>query len=222
MKIRYSMTILATLAAIGATAWIREAKQQQQEALSSLRREHDQALADLRRKIATLQPDRQQARDDIRWTPSGTEQLDTPSARLVPKVAETIHPPAGVQKVAQRTPEEQRAEVHLQYEAAYVEDGSDPQWANASQQKVRDKLPSLLPNGSTIRSFECHATMCRLETAHKGSENYWQFIRTAFLDPEGRLWNAPTYSTPLNDDPEDGMMVTFIAREGQVLPQFAE
>jgi hypothetical protein len=56
--------------------------------------------------------------------------------------------------------------------------------------------------------------MCRLETAHKDHDRYMKFIETAFLSPENQLWNAATYSTPLNANPADGLMVTYIAREG--------
>jgi hypothetical protein len=42
------------------------------------------------------------------------------------------------------------------------------------------------------------------------------------MSPTVQLWNAATYTTPLNDDPADGAMVTYLSREGQALPQIVE
>jgi hypothetical protein len=38
------------------------------------------------------------------------------------------------------------------------------------------------------------------------------------MNASASLWNGGTYSTPLTDDAHDGLMVTYIAREGQGLP----
>jgi hypothetical protein len=109
---------------------------------------------------------------------------------------------------------EQNREAQQRLEARFLHAAADPEWAARAKTIVGQKLPSLLPEGSTIRSFECRASMCRLETAHKDHGQYMKFIRAAFLTPEDQLWNAPTYSTPLNGNPADGLMVTYIAREG--------
>jgi hypothetical protein len=84
------------------------------------------------------------------------------------------------------------------------------------------KLPTLLPTGSSVTSFECRSSICRLETAHKDHADYVKFAHAAFMSPTVQLWNAATYTTPLNDDPADGAMVTYLSREGQALPQIVE
>jgi hypothetical protein len=39
------------------------------------------------------------------------------------------------------------------------------------------KLQSLLTTGSGLRSFECHATICRIETTHASRAEYEAFAR---------------------------------------------
>jgi hypothetical protein len=109
---------------------------------------------------------------------------------------------------------EQNRKAQQRLEARFLHAAADPEWAARAKTIVDQNLPSLLPEGSKIRSFECRASMCRLETAHKNHGQYMKFIQAAFLSPEDQLWNAPTFSTPLNGNPADGLMVTYIAREG--------
>jgi hypothetical protein len=60
--------------------------------------------------------------------------------------------------------------------------------------------------------------ICRLETGHKDRASYVKFIRTAFIQSSKLLWNGASFSASLNDDPHEGLMVTYIAREGVPLP----
>ena len=111
------------------------------------------------------------------------------------------------------------AELRERYEATFARDKQDTEWALRAKNILEAKLPSLLPAGSSVRSFECRASICRLETAHQNLDSYTQFIHVAFLGSSRQLWNSATYSTPLNGDPKDGLLVTYISREGQPLPE---
>lgn len=221
MKNRYSLTIIAVVGTIGLTAWVTERKRQEQ-AFVDLQREHAESLTDLRRRVDVLALAKDHPYKEGQWSLVPPEEGVRVRPAANPPSHEGNEADAAGQKSEMRTPEERRAEVHLQYENAFAEDGSDREWAAAAQRVARDKLPSALPDGSTLRSFECHTTMCRLETVHKDRLSYSKFVEMAFVDPASRLWNGATYSTPLNDGPDDGMMVTFIAREEHPLPQFIE
>jgi hypothetical protein len=111
------------------------------------------------------------------------------------------------------------ADYRRNYEAVFARETTDIGWAKAAEKMARAKLPKLLPNGSTIRSVECHSTLCRLETAHRNKENYFLFGQNAFMSEEGRLWNAATFSSPLDDRLSDPVMISYIAREGHELPR---
>jgi hypothetical protein len=130
----------------------------------------------------------------------------------------------GVDAGARSAIEQQQADarVHQDYEVAFATDHGDVAWETRAKRMLNEKLPGVLPEGSSLRSFECHAMICRLEMHHADRERYWQFVRSAFVDPSSRLWNAEAYTVPLNDDPGDGLSVTYIARENEALPQFVE
>jgi hypothetical protein len=83
------------------------------------------------------------------------------------------------------------------------------------------RLVADLPEGSSLRSFDCHASFCRIETSHAGMKQYGQYVQAAFINPSSALWSAPFYSVPLNDDLHgEGplVMVAYIAQVGHTLP----
>jgi hypothetical protein len=108
------------------------------------------------------------------------------------------------------------------YQSAFAHEVPDAAWANDAKRIADGKLPGLLPKGSEVRSFECHSTLCRLETNHRDVASYHLFVRNAFMNTDGHLWNAPTFSGPLDDKLSDShaVMVSYIAREGHALPRF--
>ena len=113
-------------------------------------------------------------------------------------------------------------ELRRRFEKLFVGDAPADAWANRASQLVREKLPAMLPAGSEVRSFDCRSSVCRLVTANKGRAGSLQFLETVGVNLSARLWNAAAFSAPLNDDPEDGLMVTYIAREGEGLPDLAD
>jgi hypothetical protein len=107
------------------------------------------------------------------------------------------------------------------YEIAFVGDHLDSTWDARTAKEAVAKIRAALPDGSTFRSFECRAVMCRVETSHADVAAYRKFVKTAFMSSATRLWNGPGFSTRLSDEGSPGkplVTVSYIAREGQALP----
>lgn len=145
-----------------------------------------------------------------------TEAEPIPTVPPPPSASASASSPVSP-RVASR--ELQTSEIHQHFEAAFVQERVDPQWAVSAAQKTMEKIPALLPEGSKIRSLECRGTMCRLETVHKDRATYWQFAQKTVVDLSSRPWNGAIYAMPVNDDPDDGQMVTYIVREGFDAPE---
>jgi hypothetical protein len=188
-------------------------------------RQQQRALATLEKKMAALEAAGSEPREvAASQGASLAAVLGTQARQAAPPAAERGSPSAVAFHESAANPAAKRpfpapAEFHRQYEDAFVRDPPDLEWAVRAKRLAEEKLPPLLPLGSSMRSFECHRSLCRLETAHTGRETYIAFVQAAFLDPAGHLWDGPTSSMPLNDNPDDGQMVTYIAREGQTFPE---
>jgi hypothetical protein len=93
-------------------------------------------------------------------------------------------------------------------------------WGGMSLREGQARLQAVLPEGSLVRSFECHETICRIESMHPDDEHYRQFARAAFMDTTTQIWNAPVFLTQLNEGAgkdEPLAMVAYIAQPGQQL-----
>jgi hypothetical protein len=185
------------------------------------RRHQDHALAELRQEVTALA-----AADDHGGIRGPTPANDKVAAYLAMAAVATAsgRDAGGTTPAAKKevTPERQAAETHERLEAAYAQDPPDAAWAARARAIADRRLPGLLPEGSVMRSFECHSAICRLETGHKDFDSYMKFIHNAFLNSSEAMWNGATYSTPVHDDPSEGLIVTYIAREGHELPRMAE
>jgi hypothetical protein len=181
------------------------------------RRHQERAIAELRQEMSALGSAPATRPPEIRFV-AVPAPAPPASKEAAPAAATTTAAAKPTEPASAPSPKEQMAATHQRYEAAFGAAPNDPDWRSRARQIVAEKLPGLLPEGSSMRSFDCRASICRLETAHKDHDSYMKFIQVAFLRSDSQLWNAATYSTPLNDDPGDGMMVTYIAREGQDLP----
>jgi hypothetical protein len=112
-------------------------------------------------------------------------------------------------------------EIGERLQTAFEADQPDLRWSQQAHRAAEARLNALLPAGSTLRSFDCRASLCRIRTSHKSAEGYDQFVRSAFLDQTTQIWNAPGYSyREPSDDPENGAVatITYVAREGAALP----
>ncbi|HXU63869.1 MAG TPA: hypothetical protein VN962_19360 [Polyangia bacterium] len=111
------------------------------------------------------------------------------------------------------------AHYHEEYQAVFARETADQAWAARAEEVARAKLGAVLPEGSRIRSVECRATLCRVETAHRDKSSYFTFGRRAFVSGDGRLWNAATFSVPADPAFSEPVMVSYVAREGYDLPR---
>jgi len=106
-----------------------------------------------------------------------------------------------------------------QLELTFARDHTDPSWTVRASTDARRKIAAVLPTGSELHSFECHETLCRVESTHDSQTKEDAFLKAAFLDPDTQIWNSGGFSAPVGDQPgPDGRIeiVTFIGREGRL------
>jgi len=117
------------------------------------------------------------------------------------------------------------ADVRDHMERVFVDEKPDLNWSRTAERTAETRLRSLMPEGGTLRSVECRASLCRIETSHEGLDEYREFVERAFMKMDTQVWNGPSYSTPLDDKAaEHGFPLTFVsflAREGHELPRSA-
>jgi hypothetical protein len=115
------------------------------------------------------------------------------------------------------------AEVRDKLDGVFAGEQVDTKWAQEARAKAEGKLAAAMPATSALRSVECRASMCRVETVHEDLGSYRQFVEKAFQDPETRVWNGGFFSTPV-DKRDDGtlVIVAYLAREGEALPPLAQ
>lgn len=167
-------------------------------------------------------------------TPTGEGRGEVPpaSGRALPRTAVASIPAAApTTNEAEADPLQtaseasaQRAmdpeEVRVRIDEIFQEESTDPAWGTQARATAHARIAEILPGSSRLRSIECHASMCRFETAHQDPESYRQFLISAFHDPATKLWEGGGFSTPLPGHDEDGRVVTvaYLARDGQPLP----
>ncbi len=184
------------------------------------RKRQETSILELRDQIKALAETREAPRYIA--VPTFRREDHAPAEAPLPARSEPLPPGASPTEPAPvKTPEIAMAERHATYEQAFARDQVDAQWAKQAKQLVDDKIGAVLPEGSSVSSFECRSKLCRLEIAHKDRDSYWKFINAAFMNPQKPLWDGLVYAMPLHDDPTEGSMVTYLAREGQPLPAVA-
>jgi hypothetical protein len=192
------------------------------------RRRHDAQLAELREEIrkTSATSDRDVARYEVSLAgllaPLGSA---TASAAAAP--TSSAPSPSG-QDAGSKAPEKvhpapEPSAMRDHYDISFLGDHADSNWTAREAREATSKLTSALPEGSSLRSFECRTSMCRIEVSHKDFKHATEFNETAFRDPSTRIWNTAGFSAPLRDEPStDGSIVNvvFVAREGKGLPEF--
>jgi hypothetical protein len=179
------------------------------------RKHHDDALTRLQAQVANLQ-------GPAGPTERATEAPISVALRQFVAAAPTAAfvPPSPTASPKVLVPES--AEIRDNLQSWFEADrGAARDWGGQAPRAVTERLHSLLPEGSTLQSFECRATMCRIETTHGSFGAYSKFARSAFTDSPTKLWNAPSFLTRLNKGAAPGepfVMVTYIAQPGQSLP----
>jgi hypothetical protein len=191
-------------------------------ALVVLDRVHNDAeLARLRSQVANLPhggANDGASRTELRMVsgPGWSETPAPPASAARADVAKIAPEPSGEAARGPTTPGETRDA----YEIAFGEDHGDVSWTAKAMHEATARLSAALPEGSTVRSFECRTSMCRIETSHTDRARYRKFAKAAFMNPGTRLWNGAVFSTTLEDDPGPDSLVTvaYLARDGHDLP----
>jgi hypothetical protein len=112
-----------------------------------------------------------------------------------------------------------REEYAAFLDGEYASESPDPRWNPARE--VGSKLAAVLPEGSTVRSIECKASMCRLETAHHGAQSYQQFTRIFLKPGDARPWDGPVVFQVTEGAAEGEGDVTAVAYLGRdSLPEY--
>jgi hypothetical protein len=193
--------------------------------LERSRREHD--VQRLERKVQALAADRALSQADPTGTASAIQaaawgQLAAVAARAnahaqtEPPSPSAAEPATGVAEPP-RTASDVRDSLNVEFESQPPEARN---WGGQSRNEARAKLSALLPEGSTIRSFECHAALCKIETTHADLQAYTAFARSAFMDGTSHVWNAPFFITRADSGGPSAppVMVAYIAQPGAQLP----
>jgi len=107
------------------------------------------------------------------------------------------------------------------YAAAFTAEDEDADWASRARQTAEERVRADLPAGSELRSVECRASICRIETSHADRDGFREFARRAFNDPTTGVWNGGSFSTIVSGNTDPGtpiVVVSYLAREGSNLP----
>jgi hypothetical protein len=116
------------------------------------------------------------------------------------------------------------AEIRDHLETSFATEQVDASWARTAERTAESRIKNVLTQGTSLRSVECHSSMCRIETGHQNVDDFQSFVSQAFVKPESRMWNAPMFLTPLDEKAaEHGgplVIVAYVAREGRELPRF--
>ncbi len=181
-------------------------------------RGRDRELQDLRRQVGALAS--ALSREPQQPSPGLTLQVVNPVAPSAPPTptASAARPEAGV------TPSESEAKAQRvnNMESFFVSDPPATDWGGRVEADARRKLQAALPAGSSLQSFDCHETMCRIETSHDSRDDFQKYVRSAFLTRESAVWNAHFYVALDDESSEHPTAVAFIAREGQTFPKFQQ
>jgi hypothetical protein len=123
---------------------------------------------------------------------------------------------------ATRSPEEEReraaartqARIEL-LEGTIRTEKTDPEWASAAQQALRERFQSEAISGMQLAEAQCRTTFCRMALVLDGDAPDDSFRQLIHLAP----WSGPSLT---HIDPEAGVAVMSLAREQHVLPRLTE
>jgi hypothetical protein len=185
------------------------------------RRHQDDQLDVVRAEVASLSRSLKEGRD--RSTPEGGSPpavAHLSPIRFQPLPVEE-RPEREASSAAAKAPAERRplevAEIRDQLEAKFLQErGGGGEWTVEAQRAARTKLFAAMPETSTLRSVECRASMCRIETTHKDLDHYQQFMMSAFMSPTTKVGNGGVFSAPtISTDGGEVTAVSYLARDGE-------
>jgi len=142
-----------------------------------------------------------------------------PSTDTAPGAAPAAPPPpAAVARKGELT----EVGIIAQLDDIFKTQETDAAWSRSAVSTGSRILGSHLTPGSRLASAECRKDLCRFETRHPGIEDYQQFFRTGLLSQESGLWSAGFTSYVIERSPAGVVAVTFVAKEGQAVPNTVE
>lgn len=125
---------------------------------------------------------------------------------------------AGKPQSAPRSMIEQFAAAHDALEAAFGAESRDGAWAMNAQRTAETALSAALPPRSAIRSVDCRATLCRVESTHASYAQAKTFVNQ-LTTRDSRPWNGGFYTGPVAQDASGAVtFVTYLGREGVAMP----
>ena len=84
------------------------------------------------------------------------------------------------------------------------------------------RLAAVTPDGSRVKSIECRAAMCRVESSHDGMLNHQRFLAIAFAQDGGAVWDGPISPRVMVEPPQwdtgEVIAVTYLGKPGYSLP----
>jgi hypothetical protein len=143
--------------------------------------------------------------------PAVARRSESPRPTALPRPA-PVAPTALAQAAPAPEPVEP-ATYAAQMERRLAGQQIDRAWSSAAQAGLEHRLATMLPGGAELRALECRGDLCRLELRHLQIDDYRDFVHRAFLDSADPVWDGPTFSTILDQQP-DGRVVTvsYLAR----------
>lgn len=93
-------------------------------------------------------------------------------------------------------------------------------WNQDARREIAAKLESILPKHSAVHSFECRASLCKIELSHETLDVYHQFAQKSLFS-ETRLTAGGAFSTVLGEADDEGRVVSviYLAQGSEPLPQ---
>jgi len=157
----------------------------------------------------------------------GDEARQRPAPRAVARTEPSPPPPdphvAEPERDAGRTRHVEPAVIRERLDDQFARERPDPAWAPDAQRTAEARIVGAISKTSEVRSIECRASMCRIETAHQDLDHYQQYVHRAFMDPETHLWNGGFFATLLGEPTESRVTtVAYLARDGEALPSMPD
>jgi hypothetical protein len=141
--------------------------------------------------------------------PAAEAPASPPPSTEEPATAATSGPPARPPTIDAPT---LRAHLDTRFERQFADAG----WSATARVQLEQRLASLMPPQSTLKSVECKETMCRIEMVYGDLAQYQAFMRQ--LTPDALPWNGTLFSSRVGDASErPATIVAFLSREGQEL-----
>src|SRR5688500_11937930 len=177
----------------------------------------NEELAALRAELAALK--RNSATSLLLTRADGARE---PQPAVAPEARADSLAPAAPKPRSQQEQDEETRRLELaraenldrQFEAEPV----DRSWGPLASQEARRALETEVGGETAINHVDCRATWCRIETLHSDVDSFRAFARKSLLSRERKLWNGGVSAT-IRDESDDGVTaVTFITREGHVMP----